>query len=61
MASGVCGFGLGATPNAIANMSAVVDKYGPAPRAFLIIPIAGSMLADIVNSTVITVFMNIFG
>lgn len=61
MASGVCGFGLGATPNAIANMSAMVSVYGPAPRAFLIIPICGSMLADIVNSTVITAFMNIFG
>ena len=61
MSSGVCGFGLGATPNAIANMSAMVDRYGPAPRAFLIVPIVGSMLADIVNSTVITIFMNIFG
>lgn len=61
MTSGACGFGLGATPNAIANMSAVVSKYGPAPRAFLIVPIVGSMLADIVNSTAITVFMNIFG
>ncbi len=61
MASGVCGFGLGATPNAIANMSAVVSRYGPAPYAFLIIPITGSMITDIVNSTVITAFMNIFG
>ncbi len=61
MASGVCGFGLGATPNAIANMSAVVYKYGPAPYAFLIIPITGSMISDVLNSTVITVFMNIFG
>ena len=61
MASGVCGFGLGATPNAIANMSAVVSRYGPAPRAFLIVPIVGSMIADVVNSSVITVFMNIFG
>lgn len=59
--SGVCGFGLGATPNAIANMDAITGKYGPAPQAFLIIPIVGSMFADIVNAFVITFFMNIFG
>lgn len=59
MVSGTCGFGLGATPNAIANMNAVTRKYGPAPRAFLVIPIVGSMFADLVNSTVITLFMNI--
>lgn len=61
MASGVCGFGLGATPNAIANMEAVVNRYGPAPRAFLLIPIVGSMFADIVNFAVLTFFMNMYG
>lgn len=61
MASGVCGFGMGATPNAIANMNAVCSKYGPAARAFLVIPIAGSMFADVVNSTIITLFMNFLG
>lgn len=61
MASGTCGFGLGATPNAIANMNAVTDVYGPALRAFLIVPVVGSMFADIVNSTIITIFMNFLG
>lgn len=61
MLSGTCGFGLGATPNAIANMDAITKVYGTAPRAFLIIPILGSMITDILNSTIITVFMNVFG
>lgn len=61
MAAGTCGFGLGATPNAIANMNAVTSKFGPAARAFLVIPIAGSMFADVINSTIITLFMNLFG
>lgn len=60
MASGVCGFGMGATPNAIANMEAVSTVYGPAPRAFLVVPIIGSMLADIVNALILTAFFNIF-
>ncbi len=61
MAAGTCGFGLGATPNAIANMDAVTRAYGASARAFLIVPIVGSMFTDLVNSTVITIFMNVFG
>lgn len=58
MAGGHCGFGLGATPNAIANMKALVERFGPAPRAFLVLPIVGAFLIDFVNATNITVFLN---
>jgi ESS family glutamate:Na+ symporter len=58
MAAGHCGFGLGATPNAVANMKAVVEKFGPAPRAFLVIPLVGAILIDFTNSLTITLFLN---
>jgi len=60
MAGGHCGFGLGATPNAVANMKALVERFGPAPRAFLVLPIVGAFLIDFVNATNITLFLNIF-
>jgi len=60
MAGGHCGFGLGATPNAVANMKALVERFGPAPRAFLVVPIVGAFLIDFVNATNITIFMNLF-
>lgn len=59
MAGGHCGFGLGATPNAVANMKALVEKYGAAPRAFLVIPLVGAILIDFTNALVITFFMNV--
>ena len=58
IAGGHCGFGLGATPNAVANMKALVDRYGPAPRAFFIVPIVGAILIDFSNSLNITLFLN---
>lgn len=58
MAGGHCGFGLGATPNAVANMKALVERFGPAPRAFLVLPIVGAFLIDFVNATNITIFLN---
>lgn len=58
MAGGHCGFGLGATPNAVANMKALVDRYGPAPRAFFIVPLTGAILIDFSNSLNITLFLN---
>jgi ESS family glutamate:Na+ symporter len=58
MAAGHCGFGLGAMPNAVANMKAVAEKYGHAPRAFLVVPITGTFLIDLINATNITVFIN---
>ena len=60
IASGVCGFGMGATPNAMANMQAVCAQYGFSAQAFLIIPIAGSLFVDFINSFIITGFVNIF-
>ncbi len=60
MAGGHCGFGLGATPNAVANMKALVERFGPAPRAFLVVPIVGAFLIDFVNATNITIFLNLF-
>jgi len=59
MAGGHCGFGLGATPNAVANMKVLVEKFGPAPRAFLVVPIVGAFLIDFVNATNITLFLNL--
>ncbi|MEW9095038.1 MAG: sodium/glutamate symporter [Clostridiaceae bacterium] len=60
MASGMAGHGLGATPNAIANMSAVTEKYGPSTKAFLIVPLVGAFLIDLVGIPNIVYFMNLF-
>lgn len=59
MTSGVCGFGLGATPNAIANMTAMTELFGPAPTAFFVIPLIGSLIIDPVNASILTIFINI--
>ncbi len=59
LCSGFCGFGLGATPNAMANMSAVCYKYHYTVKPFLIVPIIGAMFADIINTAIISVFLNI--
>lgn len=59
MASGHCGFGMGATPNAMANMGALFERYGFAPKAFLILPLVGSLFIDFANASVVTFFMNI--
>jgi ESS family glutamate:Na+ symporter len=59
IAGGHCGFGLGATPNAVANMKALVERFGPAPRAFLVLPIVGAFLIDFVNAMNITTFLNL--
>lgn len=58
LCGGHCGFGLGATPNAIANMQAVANKYGPAPRAFFIVSIVGAFFIDVVNAAVIQAFVS---
>lgn len=59
LVAGTCGFGMGATPNAIANMQAICEKYGPSVKAYLIIPIVGSLFADFLNSLTITFFINL--
>jgi ESS family glutamate:Na+ symporter len=61
MASGHCGFGLGATPNAVANMEAIAARFGAAPRAFLVLPIVGAFFIDFTNGLVVTVFLNLIG
>ena len=58
MAGGHCGFGLGATPNAVANMNALTDRFGPAPRAFLVVPMVGAFFIDFSNAIVITAYLN---
>ena len=58
LSAGFCGFGMGATPNAMANMQAITQKYHPSIKAYIIIPIVGSMFADFINSLVITMFIN---
>ena len=57
--AGTCGFGMGATPNAMANMQAICEKYEPSVKAYLIIPIVGSLFADFLNSLTITFFINL--
>lgn len=59
LVSGTCGFGTGAPPNAMANMQAVCDQYVPSIKAYLLIPLVGSLFADFLNSLVITFFINL--
>jgi ESS family glutamate:Na+ symporter len=58
MAGGFCGFMLGTTANAMANMEALVERYGPAPRAFLVVPMVGAFFLDFTNALLITLFLN---
>ena len=59
LAAGTCGFGMGATPNAMANMQAICDRYAPSVKAYLIIPLIGSLFADFLNSLILTFFINL--
>ncbi len=58
MSGGFCGFMLGTTANAMANMRSLVEKYGPAPRAFLVVPMVGAFFIDFTNAVIVTVFVN---
>jgi ESS family glutamate:Na+ symporter len=60
MSSGFCGFMLGTTANAMANMGVLVEKYGPAPRAYLVVPMVGAFFIDFTNALIITVFLNLW-
>ena len=60
MGGGLCGFMLGTTANAMANMEALVERYGPAPRAFLVVPMVGAFFIDFVNAVIITICLNIW-
>lgn len=58
MAAGHCGVGLGQTPNAVANMSAVIEKNGPAPTAWFVLPVVTVIFINICNPIIITFFIN---
>jgi len=58
LAAGSCGFGMGATPNAMANMQVLTAKFAPSVKAYILVPIVGSMFADFINSLTITLFIN---
>ncbi|WP_257352129.1 sodium/glutamate symporter [Pseudalkalibacillus decolorationis] len=60
MVGGFTGHGLGATPNAIANMDAIVNKFGPSRKAFLIVPIVGAFLIDVFAMPIIITSINMF-
>jgi glutamate:Na+ symporter, ESS family len=59
MAAAFCGFAMGATATAIANMQALARRHGPAPQAFLIVPIVGAFFIDIINAVVLTLFLSL--
>ena len=59
MAGGFCGFMLGTTANAMANMGALVERYGPAPKAYIVVPLVGAFGIDFVNGLLITATVNI--
>lgn len=60
ISAGHCGFGMGATPNAMANMQAFTDKNGPSAKAFFVIPLVGSLFIDFFNTVIITGFYDFF-
>jgi ESS family glutamate:Na+ symporter len=60
MSGGLCGFMLGTTANAMASMETIVDRYGPAPRAYLVVPMVGAFFIDFTNALLITAFLNLW-
>lgn len=60
-ASATCGFGMGATPNAIANMDELTNRYGFVHTPYFVVPIVGCLFIDFVNSAIITMFINFIG
>jgi ESS family glutamate:Na+ symporter len=59
LVGGQCGFGLGATPTAMANMQALTERFGHAPKAFVVVPIMGAFLIDLMNALVIGAFASV--
>jgi len=59
MSAGHCGFGLGATPNAMANMETFTTANGPSPRAFLVVPLVAAFFIDITNAVLVTGFIGL--
>jgi ESS family glutamate:Na+ symporter len=60
MAGGFSGFMLGTSANAMANMGALVERYGPAPKAYLVVPLVGAFFIDFANALLITFFLNLW-
>ena len=60
ISAGFAGFSLGATPTAISNMTAVTQRYGPSPLAFIVLPLVSAFFVDIANAFVIKVFLTLF-
>lgn len=60
MSGGFCGFMLGTSANAMANMGALVERYGPAPKAYLVVPLVGAFFIDFTNALLITFFLNLW-
>jgi glutamate:Na+ symporter, ESS family len=60
MAGGFSGFMLGTSANAMANMGALVERYGPAPKAYLVVPLVGAFFIDFANALLITTFLNLW-
>ena len=60
LAAGHCGFGLGATPTAVANMQSITHTFGPSHKAFLIVPMVGAFFVDLINAAILTGFVNFF-
>lgn len=58
LAAGHCGFGMGATPTAVANMQALTNQYGPSHKAFLIVPLVGAFFIDIINAFLLQGFIS---
>ena len=61
LAAGHCGFGLGATPTAVANMQSVTAVFGPSHKAFLIVPLVGAFFVDFINAGILAFIVNLFG
>lgn len=61
ISSGHCGFGLGATPTAVMNMGSVVNRFGPSPQAFMVVPIVGAFFIDIVNLVILQTTLSVIG
>lgn len=59
MAGGHCGFGMGATPTAVANMEALVSRFGPSPQAFMVVPMVGAFFIDITNALTIQLYLSL--
>ncbi|TCB77947.1 sodium/glutamate symporter [Acinetobacter sp. ANC 4173] len=60
LSAGHCGFGMGATPTAVANMQAITNMYGASHKAFLIVPLCGAFFVDLINATVIQIILKFF-